>query len=214
MATELQIARKIVSVNPATGEALREFESATEAEVHAAVVGGRGAQTAWNELGVPKRITILHNFQQLLHEGKSEVADLITSEAGKPCVEALLTEVLVVLDAARFCIENAYNFLREEAVPHGNLAMKAKAGRILREPYGVIGIISPWNYPFSIPATESLSALVTGNAVVLKPSEFTSLCALKLASLFYEAGVPKDIFQVIVGDGATGSALVNAEIDK
>jgi acyl-CoA reductase-like NAD-dependent aldehyde dehydrogenase len=214
MATELQIARKIVSVNPATGEALREFESATEAEVHAAVVRAHVAQPAWNELGVPKRITILHNFQQLLHEGKSEIADLITSEAGKPCVEALLTEVLVVLDAARFCIENAYNFLREEAVPHGNLAMKAKAGRILREPYGVIGIISPWNYPFSIPATESLSALVTGNAVVLKPSEFTSLCALKLASLFYEAGVPKDIFQVIVGDGATGSALVNAEIDK
>src|SRR5208337_516217 len=83
-----------------------------------------------------------------------------------------------------------------------------------REPHGVIGIISPWNYPFSIPATESLSALVTGNAVVLKPSELTSLAALELASLLHQAGVPKDVFQVIVGDGATGSALLNAEIDK
>jgi succinate-semialdehyde dehydrogenase/glutarate-semialdehyde dehydrogenase len=92
--------------------------------------------------------------------------------------------------------------------------MKTKAGRIVREPYGVIGMISPWNYPFSIPATESLSALVTGNAVVLKPSELTSLTALQLASLLHEAGVPRDAFQVIIGDGATGSALLNAEIDK
>jgi succinate-semialdehyde dehydrogenase/glutarate-semialdehyde dehydrogenase len=150
----------------------------------------------------------------LLHQRKSEVAALITREAGKPIVEALLTEVLVVLDSTRFCVENAYGFLREQPVPHGNLAMKTKMGRILREPHGVIGIISPWNYPFSIPATESLSALVTGNAVVLKPSELTSLTAVELTSLLHQAGVPKDVFQVIVGDGTTGSALLNAEIDK
>ncbi len=146
------------------------------------------------QLEVRQRIAILQKFQRLLHEKKSEVATLITREAGKPLVEALLTEVLVVLDATRFCVENAFAFLREQPVPHGNLAMKTKAGRILREPYGVIGIISPWNYPFSIPATESLSALVAGNAVVLKPSELTSLTALKLASLLHEAGVPQRCF--------------------
>ncbi|MFZ0181261.1 MAG: aldehyde dehydrogenase family protein, partial [Candidatus Dormiibacterota bacterium] len=86
--------------------------------------------------------------------------------------------------------------------------------RILRDPHGVIGIISPWNYPFSIPATESLSALVTGNAVVLKPSELTSLNALQLASLLHQAGVPEDVFQVVIGDGSAGSALLNAGIDK
>ena len=161
-----------------------------------------------------RRVAVLREFQRLLHARKSEVAALITREAGKPRVEALLTEVLVVLDATRFCVENAFDFLREQPVPHGNLAMKTKTGRILREPHGVIGIISPWNYPFSIPATESLSALVTGNAVVLKPSELTSLNALELASLLHDAGVPKDVFQVIVGDGAAGSALLNAEIDK
>ena len=165
-------------------------------------------------MDVRQRIAILRSFQRLLHQKKSEVARLITSEAGKPLVEALLTEVMVVLDATRFCVENAFAFLREQPVPHGNLAMKTKAGRILREPYGVIGIISPWNYPFSIPATESLSALVAGNAVVLKPSELTSLTALNLASLLHEAGVPKDIFQVIVGNGPTGSALLSAAIDK
>jgi acyl-CoA reductase-like NAD-dependent aldehyde dehydrogenase len=215
MATDLQIAaRKIFSLNPATGETLREFDSATDADVHAAVARARAAQPAWNEFGVRRRIAILREFQRLLHQRKSEVAALITRETGKPLVEALLTEVLVVLDAARFCIENAYAFLREQPVPHGNVAMKAKVGRILREPHGVIGIISPWNYPFSIPATESLSALVTGNAVVLKPSELTSLSALELASLLHDAGAPKDVFQVIVGDGTAGSALLNAEIDK
>ncbi len=215
MVTDLQIAvRKASSANPATGETLREFDCTSEAEVHAAVARARSAQPAWNELGVEKRAAIVRDFQRRLHERKSEVARLISCEAGKPYVEALLTEVLVVLDAARFCLENAYGFLREEPVPHGNLAMKTKIGRIVREPYGVIGIISPWNYPFSIPATESLAALVTGNAVVVKPSEFTSLAALDLASLLHQAGVPKDVFQVVVGDGATGAALVNSGIDK
>jgi succinate-semialdehyde dehydrogenase/glutarate-semialdehyde dehydrogenase len=215
MATELRIAtRKVVSVNPATGEILREFDSAADSSVHAAVARARSAQARWNELGARRRVAVLREFQRLLHARKSDVAALITREAGKPHVEALLTEVLVVLDAARFCMENAFDFLREQPVPHGNLAMKTKTGRILREPQGVIGIISPWNYPFSIPATESLSALVTGNAVVLKPSELTSLNALELASLLHEAGVPKDVFQVVVGDGAAGSALLNSEIDK
>jgi acyl-CoA reductase-like NAD-dependent aldehyde dehydrogenase len=215
MVTDLQIAaRKVVSVNPATGETLREFECASERDVQAAVARAHAAQPAWNDLGVRGRVAILREFQRLLHESKSEVAALITREAGKPMVEALLTEVLVVLDSARFCVENAFAFLREQPVPHGNLAMKTKTGRILREPHGVIGIVSPWNYPFSIPATESLSALVTGNAVVLKPSELTSLTAVELASLLHQAGVPKDVFQVTVGDGTTGSALLNAEIDK
>ncbi len=201
-------------MNPATGETLREFAVAADAEVHAAVLRARAAQSAWNEIGAKQRVAVLREFQRLLHKKKLEVATLITREAGKPLVEALLTEVLVVLDAARFCVENAFAFLRERPVPHGSLAMKTKVGRILREPYGVIAIISPWNYPFSIPATESLAALVAGNAVILKPSELTSLTALELVSLLHEAGVPKDVFQIIIGDGATGSALLNAEIDK
>src|SRR5256712_9974666 len=215
MATDLQIAvRKVVSVNPATGEILREFECTTRAQVDAAMAGARAAQPDWNERGVRKRIAILREFQRMLHEKKSEIARLITREAGKPYVEALLTEILVVLDTARFYVDNAYRLLREERVRHGNLAMKTKAGRIVREPYGVIGIISPWNYPFSIPATEAMAALVAGNAVVLKPSEFTSLVAFELASLLHAAGVPKDVFQVIPGDGATGAALIGSDIDK
>jgi|HubBroStandDraft_6_1064221.scaffolds.fasta_scaffold00045_57 acyl-CoA reductase-like NAD-dependent aldehyde dehydrogenase len=215
MATDVQIAaRRVSSVNPATGEVLRQFECASESDVQAAVTRARAAQTAWRDLGVRKRIVVLREFQRRLHERKSEIAEAITQEAGKPLTEALITEVLVVLDAARFLIDNAYRLLRDEPVPHGNLATKLKSGWLVREPYGVVGIISPWNYPFSIPATESLAALVAGNAVVLKPSEFTSLVALELESLLRAAGVPHDVFQVVVGDGATGAALMQSPIDK
>ncbi|HXM67690.1 MAG TPA: aldehyde dehydrogenase family protein [Candidatus Acidoferrum sp.] len=215
MATDLQIGvRKVSSVNPATGEVLGEWECADEREVLATVALARAAQPAWAKIGVAKRVAILREFQQGLLEKKSEIAAVITREAGKPLAEALTTEVLVVLDATRFLIDNAYRLLREERLPHGNLVTKLKRGRLIREPYGVVGIISPWNYPLSIPATETLAALVAGNAVVLKPSEFTSLAALELKSLLHAAGVPNDIFQVLVGDGATGAALIHSQIDK
>ncbi|MFZ0950981.1 MAG: aldehyde dehydrogenase family protein [Candidatus Sulfotelmatobacter sp.] len=215
MVTDLQISvRKISSVNPATGEILRELECMSADEVQAAVARAQAAQAAWDDLGVRKRIAVLREFQRRLHARKSEFAEVITREAGKPLAEALTTEVLVVLDAARFLIDNAFRLLRDEPLPHGNLATKLKRGRLLREPYGVVGIISPWNYPFSIPATETLAALVAGNAVVLKPSEFTSLVALELRSLLRAAGVPQDVFQVVIGDGTTGTALVHSKIDK
>ncbi|HKW24355.1 MAG TPA: aldehyde dehydrogenase family protein [Terriglobales bacterium] len=204
----------IASVNPATGEVLREFDCASEDEVRSAVERAHAAQPSWQELGIGRRLQVLRRFQTLLQEKKTDVARLITREAGKPSVESLLTEVLVVLDATQFLIANARGLLREQRVGHANLVMKAKRGRVRREPYGVIGIISPWNYPFNIPATEGLAALAAGNAVVVKPSEFTSLSALELQALLRSAGVPENIFQVVVGGGATGAALANSQIDK
>jgi acyl-CoA reductase-like NAD-dependent aldehyde dehydrogenase len=215
MADGLQIAAsRVVSLNPATGAVLREFECASESQVQVAVARARAAQVDWSKIGVRKRIAVLREFQHRLLEKKSEIAAAITEEAGKPVAEALTTEVLVVLDAARFLIDNAYGLLADEPVSHGNLATKLKRGCLVREPHGVVGIISPWNYPFSIPATETLAALVAGNAVVLKPSEFTSLVALELELLLGGAGVPKDVFQVVVGDGTTGAALIHSQIDK
>ena len=215
MATDIQVAaRKIVSRNPATCEVLRELDCASENHVRAAVAAAISAQPAWAELGVRERINMVQRFQRGLVERKEQIAGAITREAGKPLAEALTTEILVVLDAARFLIENAFRLLRDEPVPHGNIATRLKSGLLVREPHGVVGIISPWNYPFSIPATEALAALVAGNAVVLKPSELTPLVALELASLFHAAGVPENIFQVLTGDGTTGAALLDSPIDK
>ncbi len=206
--------RQIISRNPATGDILGSFDCAGPDEVRAAVASARAAQGAWAATPIQRRIEILRRFQRLLYDQKKEVAGIITREMGKPLVESLTTEVIVVLDYARFCAEHGYACLRPQPVPHGNLAMKAKRGRILREPYGVVGIVSPWNYPFSTPGTETLAALLAGNAVVLKPSEFTPLCALKLQELLHQAGVPKDVFQVVLGEGDTGAALTASQVDK
>src|SRR5579862_3400846 len=212
---ELQVGtKKLVSMNPATGEVLREIDCAGESEIDAAVSRARMAQRAWADFGLRRRISIVREFQRKLYERKAEIAEAITREAGKPLVEALVTEVLVVLDAARFLIDNAWSLLRDEPVPHANLVTKLKSGWLVREPHGVIGIISPWNYPFSIPATETLAALVAGNAVVLKPSELTPLVALELAALLHAAGVPEDVFQVVIGEGPAGAALLRSPIDK
>jgi acyl-CoA reductase-like NAD-dependent aldehyde dehydrogenase len=215
MGSDTQIGiKKIASVNPATGEVLREFNCAGESDVEATVARAHLAQPAWAQLGLGRRIEVLCKFQKDLHAKKSEIAAAITREAGKPVAEALVTEVLVVLDAARFLIDHVWNLLRDEPVPHGNLATKLKRGCLVREPHGVIGIISPWNYPFSIPATETLAALVAGNSVVLKPSELTPLVALELAALLHDAGVPEDVFQVVIGEGSAGAALLHSSIDK
>jgi acyl-CoA reductase-like NAD-dependent aldehyde dehydrogenase len=216
MATEVQTiaATTIISTNPATGDVLGEISCATPDDVHAAVARAKAGQPQWQATPLRDRVAILRRFQQLLNEQRNEVARLICREAGKPTAEALATEVLVVLDAAEFCIRNAYAFLRERPLPHANLAMKTKRGKLVREPYGVIGIIAPWNYPFSIPAIEALAALVTGNAVVLKPSEFTPMIALELRRLLLQARLPSDLFQVLIGEGPVGAALTDSAIDK
>ena len=204
----------IVTTNPATGEVLNKLVCATPADVQDAVFRAKRAQPAWQAASLRERIAVLRRFLWLLSEQRDAVARLICREAGKPTVEALTTEVLVILDATEFCIYSAPDFLRPERLPHQNLAMKTKRGVLRREPFGVIGIISPWNYPFSIAATETLAALVTGNAVVLKPSELTPLVALELRRLLLAAGLPPDLMQVVVGEGPAGAALIESPIGK
>src|SRR5580700_5739224 len=111
MATGVESVSRIASANPATGEVLGELDSAGPAEVRAAVARARTAQPNWQAYGVRDRIRVLRRFQQILLARKSEIARRITQEAGKPLAEALTTEVLVVLDAARFLIDNAFAIL-------------------------------------------------------------------------------------------------------
>jgi succinate-semialdehyde dehydrogenase/glutarate-semialdehyde dehydrogenase len=216
MSTTTQVAARetLISTNPATGEKLAELTCATPEEVRDAVWRAQQAQPAWESTPVKDRVALLKRFQRKLSEQREDVARLICREAGKPTVEALNTEVIVVLDSTQFCIRTAHKFLRDQPLPHDNLAMKTKRGRLVREPYGVIGIIAPWNYPFSTPAIETIGALAMGNAVVLKPSEFTPLVALELQKLLIEAGLDPDLMQVLIGAGVVGGALLESDIDK
>lgn len=214
-AIQAELAHEQLAVfNPATQETIGSVPVFSAAEIAAAVDRARAAQPRWAATPVRERLALVRRFQELLCAQKDAVSAVITREAGKPLAEALSTEVLVVLDGAKYLLDNAAEFLLPEHVPHANLAMKLKRGTLLREPYGVIGIISPWNYPFSLPSVQTLTALVMGNAVVLKPSEFTPFTSLELQRLLREAGLDADLLQVVTGAGPAGGALLQAKIDK
>src|SRR5215471_9107189 len=200
--------------NPATQEVVGSVPSFTADEVDAAVAQARAAQPKWAATPISARLKVLRRFRELLCEQKDAIATIITREAGKPQAEALATEVLVALDGTNYLLDNAAAFLRPEPVPHANPIMKLKRGVLCREAYGVVGIISPWNYPFSLPTVQTLSALVTGNAVVLKPSEFTPFSSLELQRLLHEAGLNPDLLQIVTGEGGAGAALLQSRIDK
>lgn len=214
MATIIDSVATITVRNPAGDQPIGEIPCCTEQEINDAVTRTRAAQGRWAALSVSSRLKVLQNFQRLLCEQKDSVAAIITREAGKPLAEAAATEVLVVLETVNFLLHHVAEFLRPENVPHGSPVMKLKRGWLVREPYGVIGIISPWNYPFSIPSVQTLTALATGNAVVLKPSEFTPYSALEMQKLLYAAGLDHDLLQIVTGDGAAGASLLNSGIQK
>jgi acyl-CoA reductase-like NAD-dependent aldehyde dehydrogenase len=200
--------------NPATQEIIGTLPSFTAAQIADAVAKAAAAQPGWAATPVRDRIRILERFAELLCDQKDSIAAVISREAGKPEAEAMSTEILVVLDTVKYLQNHVPAFLKPEPVPHGNPVMKLKSGTLLREPYGVVGIISPWNYPFSLPTIQTLTALVTGNAVALKPSEFTPYSSLELARLLKEAGLAPGLLQVITGDGAAGAALLAANVQK
>ena len=202
------------SLNPATGEVLAEFQPAGEEQVAAAVVRAAEAFPAWRSLHVGERARYLRRLKEILYARRAEIAALITREAGKPLFEALMAEVVAVLDTLEYFARYAQGFLAPRAVPHHNPALKLKRGRLEYEPYGVIGIIAPSNYPFSIPLGEVIPALVAGNTIVLKPSELTPQVGVAIRDLFVAAELPPGVATVLLGDALTGRALVSANIQK
>ena len=209
-----QTARTVTSIDPATGEVWRQWNASSAEDVAAAVQRARAAQPAWAERSLGDRRRILARFRRILFERRAEMASLIERESGKPAVEAMMADVITTLDAARFCERRAGRVLAARTMIPSNIALWRKRVTITHEPYGVIGIISPWNYPLLLPASTALAALVAGNAVILKPSELTPATGVRLGELLREAGVPDAIMQVLPGGGATGAALANAPVDK
>ena len=207
--------RRVESRDPATGEVWRRYDATTPDEVTAAVARARAAQPGWAARSVAERAACLERFRETLFRRRDEVARTITRENGKPISEALGAEVLVTLDFARWFAREA----RRRLAPSGwrraaGLAMWRKRLLEIHEPFGVVAVVSPWNYPLTLPAGVVLPALAAGNTVVLKPSEFTPTTGALLGELLHEAGVPADVMQVLVGDGGTGAALTASAVDK
>jgi len=182
--------------------------------VHDAVRRAREAQGAWGALSVADRVRYMRGVRRTLVRRMDEVIATIRAETGKPEIEALGHEVMVVAGLLKSYERRAVQLLRPRRVGTG-IPMATKRGTKLYEPFGVVGVISPWNYPFSLPAIPVVSALFAGNAVVLKPSEVTPRCGELLADIVRE-GIPDypGLVQVVQGRGEVGAALVGAGVDK
>lgn len=200
-----------MSINPATGEPLGQVPDLGPAEVARAIAAARGAQPAWAEIPLEARCRKVAAFADVLMARAEEVIELVVRESGKTPFEALTMEVVVVADLVRYFAKHAPEMLAHESIRMHLL--KHRASYLHFVPRGVVGIIAPWNFPFSIPIGQAMMALIAGNAVVLKPSEVTPLIALKSLELYRAAGLPADLFQVVTGRGATGAALIAGGID-
>lgn len=197
--------------SPLDGRHLGAPPTLDEGQVRAAVERARAAQRLWWAREQRERFDVLRGFAPVLAEHGSDLADIVRAETGKPRVEAL-AEILAAQEAIHFFAREGPQVLRRRGVSTGWI--RGKEAYVLREPYGVVGAITPWNYPLILTLDAVLAALFGGNAVVVKPSEFTPLSALALPSLLDEAGVPPGLVQVVTGDGATGAALVASGVDK
>lgn len=205
---------EIVSYDPATGAEIGRAPLGSAADVRAAVLSARTAQPAWSALTFRQRARVILQARELLLAERAEIAQLISGETGKPATEALSMEIVPTLDSMHYFAHAAENLLKPQKIDIGQYGLMGRTSSIIFRPLGVIGIISPWNFPLATPADEVVMALMAGNSVVLKPSELTPLIALKLVDIFERAGLPAGVLHCVTGDGTTGAALIDARVDK
>jgi len=194
------------TVNPATGEIITEVSSAQSADVDRAVAAAREAMknTAWRDMNPHKRSKLLWKLADAIEAAADELATLETADNGKPYFESRKVDLPSVVENFRYFAGMA------DKVQGGTIPVAGPfLNYTLREPVGVVGCITPWNFPLSLATWKVAPALACGNAVVLKPAEQTPLTAIRLGELAAEVGFPEGVLNVVPGFGETaGAALV------
>ncbi|HEX7314821.1 MAG TPA: aldehyde dehydrogenase family protein [Pyrinomonadaceae bacterium] len=213
-AARARLAREVVSYDPATGDEVGRVPLRSAEEVGAAVARARAAQKDWGARSFKERAEVVMRARAFVLEAMDEIAELIARESGKPAAEALSMELVPTLDLMQFFARKSEKMLRPERIDIGLYRFMGRSSVIEYRPLGVVGIISPWNFPWATPLGEVVMALMAGNSVVLKPSELTPLVGLKVGEVFQRAGLPEGLLEVLTGDGSTGAALVDAGVDK
>ncbi|MBL7067795.1 MAG: aldehyde dehydrogenase family protein [Candidatus Marinimicrobia bacterium] len=201
--------------NPATGEKIGESNLNTVEELISCIQHSKEVQPGWAAVPIRERISIIRNIRTYIVENASGIAEIISRNNGKVRVDALATEVLPAAMAVSYYMKNAKRFLKPEKLSSGSLLIANKRSKIYRKPFGVIGIISPWNYPFGIPFSEVIMALLAGNAVILKTASETQLVGRILEECINSADLPNGIFHYVNLPGrVAGDAFLENGIDK
>ncbi|ADG96807.1 Aldehyde Dehydrogenase [Segniliparus rotundus DSM 44985] len=188
-----------------TGKELAQMPIGNETDVERAFARARAAQKEWAKTSLRSRAAILRRFQTLVFQKLDELADIVQAETGKARASAV-EEVLFVATAAGWYAANGPKILKEKRVkPAVPILMDA---RVRHLPKGVVGVISPWNYPMALSVQDANPAWLAGNAVIMKPDSQTPFSTLALSELLYEAGLPRDVLQTLPGPGqVVGNAL-------
>ena len=210
-AAEVAAPRVIETFDPRSDTLLAVVPDLDAAAVRAAVARARAAAGPWAALTYGERARHLLRVRDRLLDRAEEIVEIICAETGKQRAEAVTTELMAVCETIGWYAKNGAKVLAPQPVNAGVMAHKKAWKRF--EPMGVIGVISPWNYPFTLSMTQVITALFAGNSVVLKPSEVTPTVGLAIGELF-EDDDWGDLVQVVTGGGATGEALVRSGVDK
>jgi len=195
-------------INPANEETLAELKEDTRESVMKKFKSLKNGWRAWSETPVKERIAAISRFDELLEKDKDELAETLTSEMGKPIRESY-NELNGARSRLKYFIEHSEKYLAEEWVTHEGSTKE----KIVYEPLGVIANISAWNYPYLVGINVFIPALLGGNAVLYKPSEYSTLTGLHIQSLLYEAGIPENVFETVIGRGAVGEYLLELPVD-
>ncbi len=199
---------KLAVTYPVTGDEIGDIPLLTADDVQRAVERSRAAASEWRDISPEERAEIFDQFAKLVERHRDELLDLIQLETGKARQHAV-EEFIDVPMTANYYAEEGPKLLADEK--RGGAVPVITRADVMYDPVGVVGIISPWNYPFNLSMTDLLPALMAGNGVVLKPDEKTPFVALRLVELLVQAGVPEDVCIVVTGEGpVVGGALVDA----
>lgn len=196
-------------INPANGRLLEELDEDTPESLRRKAQVARGCQAEWAARPVLERVECARRFGELLTAEQGALAATLTSEMGKPLQQSI-NELNAMAARIGFFVQNTEAAIADEVVQRGG---DGGEERIRWEPLGVVANISAWNYPYFVGSNVFLPALLTGNAVLYKPSEYATLTGLAIADLLYRAGVPREVFAVVVGGGPLGAALLEQRID-
>ncbi|NCO11147.1 aldehyde dehydrogenase family protein [Candidatus Pacearchaeota archaeon] len=185
------------SLNPATEQIIGKFQKSKREDVLKAISAAKPAFPAWRDMPAPKRAEYLWKIKELLVKDKEKLARLEVKEMGKVISEAR-GDVQEAIDVFEYMAGEGRRLFGHTAKSE----LPNKFAMTIRNPIGVVGLITPWNFPIAIPAWKIAPALVCGNSIVFKPSSDTPLCAIELAKIIEKAGVPKGVFNLITGSGA------------
>ena len=205
---------QLESFNPATGERVGAVPTITPDQVQGVVDEVAEVQPFWAQLPLSDRARYMRRTAQVIIDSLDEITALLSGEQGKPRNESYVMELLPTIDALHWIASAGPGLLADERIRDVPLFAKQKRHFFSYEPLGVVGVIAPWNYPWSIPFGEVAMALMSGNGVVLKPASLTPLIGQRIQEVFERAGLPEGIVRTVHGGGAVGNALVESSAAK